>query len=212
MRWVAANGTARGIPVRDLADVYAAWRKIFGGALQADAETRSVYSQTCHVRFAPNSDRQADVGLCRRCANTDIATLMKGTPTEAAYLPGLTAQALGWRGRRFGSWAASIRVHNYIRRSAPRPLFTPLRPNRGHQRSPPGAGSGNDLEAHPHRPRATGRPPARLRASSTRPQRAYARLRRAPSAFTRVFDAPPARLRASSTRYGRGAHGASTET
>jgi hypothetical protein len=32
MRCVAANVTAQGIPVRDLADVYAAWRKSFGGA------------------------------------------------------------------------------------------------------------------------------------------------------------------------------------
>jgi hypothetical protein len=37
--------------------------------------------------------------------------------------------------------------------------------------------------------RVLGAPPARLRASSARRQRVYARLRRAASAFTRVFDA-----------------------
>jgi hypothetical protein len=46
-------------------------------------------------------------------------------------------------------------------------------------------------------------PPGRaiITHAAQRHQRVYARLRRAISAFTRVFDAPSARLRASSTRY-----------
>jgi hypothetical protein len=57
IRCVAANK----IPVRELADVLPNGARFLGGALQADAGTRCVYSQTCHVRFAPNSDRQADI-------------------------------------------------------------------------------------------------------------------------------------------------------
>jgi hypothetical protein len=66
----------------DPADVYAVWRQIFGDALRADAEMRSVCSQTCHVHFAPNADRQADIDRCR-----DVPIPYEGDDFFAGQLP-----------------------------------------------------------------------------------------------------------------------------